>query len=165
MICSLDEILQIKQILNEVKEELDERKIEYDRELHIGIMIETPASVFISDVLAKEVNFFSIGTNDLIQYSLAVDRQNDKINFMFNPHHKAVLRMIKLVCENAKKAGIEVGICGEVAADENMIETFLSLGVNELSVSVPFVLGIRKKVRETNVSVVNDDIIKALLFS
>jgi phosphotransferase system enzyme I (PtsI) len=164
MICSLDEILQIKQILNEVKEELDAKKIEYDGKLHIGIMIETPAAVFISDVLAKEVNFFSIGTNDLIQYSLAVDRQNDKINFMFNPHHKAILRMIKLVCDNAKKSGIIVGICGEVAADESMTETFLSLGVSELSVSAPFVLGIRKKVREINVSAVCGDIIRALSF-
>jgi phosphotransferase system enzyme I (PtsI) len=165
LICSLDEVLQIKYILNEVKEQLEKEKINYDKKINIGIMIETPASVFISDILAKEVDFFSIGTNDLIQYSLAVDRQNDKVNFMFNPHHKSVLRMINLVCHNAKKSGIHVGICGELAADESMTTTFLSFGINELSVSTPFVLEIRKKVRETNVSAVRDEILKDLSFN
>ncbi|MDR1364607.1 MAG: phosphoenolpyruvate--protein phosphotransferase [Oscillospiraceae bacterium] len=164
MICSLDEVLKIKHILQEVKQDLDKSEIEYDKNIKIGVMIETPAAVFISDVLAAEVDFFSIGTNDLVQYSLAVDRQNDKVNFMFNPHHKAILRMIKLVCENAKKFNIRIAVCGEIAADESMTEIFLVLGVNELSVSSPFILGIRKKVRETNVSSVREEILKNLSF-
>ncbi|MCL2313498.1 MAG: phosphoenolpyruvate--protein phosphotransferase [Firmicutes bacterium] len=162
MISSLEEILQTKIILQESKEELCEKGIPYNENIKIGIMIETPAAVFISDILAKEVDFFSIGTNDLIQYALAVDRQNDKVNFMFNPQHRAILRMIKLVCENSKKAGIRVGICGEIAADEHMTEIFLSLGIDELSMSAPFVLGIRKKVRETNVTLIRDKIISKL---
>ena len=162
MISSLDEIIRIKKILNECKSELRCQKLDFNDDIKIGIMIETPAAVMISDILAKEVDFFSIGTNDLVQYSLAVDRQNDKVNFMFNPQHRAILRMIKIVCDNAKLAGIRVGICGEIAADENMTEIFLSLGVNELSMSAPFILGIRKKVRETNVSLIRDQIISKL---
>ena len=112
--------------------------------------------------MAKEVDFFSIGTNDLVQYSLAVDRTNDKVNFMFNPQHRAILRMIKMVCDNAKSAGIRVGICGEIAADEKMTEIFLSLGIDELSMSAPFILGIRRKIRETNVSLIKDQVISKL---
>ena len=162
MISSLDEILQTKQLLEECKSELREKMIDFNENIKIGIMIETPAAVFISDILAKEVDFFSIGTNDLVQYSLAVDRTNDKINFMFNPQHLAILRMIKMVCENAKSAGIRVGICGEIAADEKLTEIFLSLGIDELSMSAPFILGVRRKIRETNVSLIKDKILSKL---
>lgn len=162
MISSLDEIIRTKNILEECKQELKSKDICFDEEIKIGIMIETPAAVFISDVLAKEVDFFSIGTNDLVQYSLAVDRTNDKVNFMFNPQHRAILRMIKMVCDNAKSAGIRVGICGEIAADERMTEIFLSLGIDELSMSAPFILGIRRKIRETNVSLIKDQVISKL---
>lgn len=162
MISSVDEILRTKQILEECKSELKSKMIDFDEKIKIGIMIETPASVFISDILAKEVDFFSIGTNDLVQYSLAVDRTNDKINFMFNPQHLAILRMIKMVCENAKSAGIRVGICGEIAADEKLTEIFLSLGIDELSMSAPFILGIRRKIRETNVELIKDSILSKL---
>ena len=126
-------------------------------------MIETPAAVFISDELAKEADFFSIGTNDLTQYSLAIDRQNNKVSDMYDPYHKAILRMIKLVVDNAHKHGIWVGICGELAADENLTELFLSLGIDELSMSSPFILGIRKKIRETNVDEVKKEVIEKFL--
>jgi len=162
MISCLDEILRTKEIIKECKLELDKQNLDYKKDIKIGIMIETPAAVFISDILAKEVDFFSIGTNDLVQYSLAVDRQNDKVNFMFNPQHRAILRMIKMVCENAKSAGIRVGICGEIAADERMTEIFLALGIDELSMSAPFILGIRRKVRETNVKLIKEQIISKL---
>ena len=162
MISCLDEILRTKEIIKECKLELDKQNLDYKKDIKIGIMIETPAAVFISDILAKEVDFFSIGTNDLVQYSLAVDRQNDKVNFMFNPQHRAILRMIKMVCENAKSAGIRVGICGEIAADERMTEIFLALGIDELSMSAPFILGIRRKVRETNVKLIKNQIISKL---
>ena len=162
MISSLDEIIRTKNILEECKQELKDNEFDFDQNIKIGIMIETPAAVFISDILAKEVDFFSIGTNDLVQYSLAVDRSNDKVNFMFNPQHRAILRMIKMVCENAKSVGIKVGICGEIAADERMTEIFLSLGIDELSMSAPFILGIRRKVRETNVGLIRDQVVSKL---
>lgn len=162
MISNLDEILQTKALLEECKNELRKDGFKYDDNIQLGIMIETPAAVMISDILAKEVDFFSIGTNDLVQYSLAVDRQNDKINFMFNPQHMAILRMIRLVCDNAHKEGITVGICGEIASDDKMTEIFLSLGVDELSMSSPFVLGIRRKVRSINVSAIRDEILSKL---
>ncbi|MDR2074379.1 MAG: phosphoenolpyruvate--protein phosphotransferase [Oscillospiraceae bacterium] len=162
MIISLDEVLKIKQILNEVKHNLIQEEIEFDKNIKIGIMIETPAAVMISDILAKEVDFFNIGTNDLIQYTLAVDRQNDKINFLYNPRHIAILRMIKIVCDNAKKNNVRVGICGEIAADETLIETFLAMGIDELSMSSAFILSIRKRVREIDVKTIKDKILKEL---
>ena len=162
MVSNLDEVLRTKALLEECKLELAKDGFKYDDSIQLGVMIETPASVMISDVLAKEVDFFSIGTNDLVQYSLAVDRQNDKINFMFNPQHMAILRMIRLVCDNAHKEGITVGICGEIASDDKMTEIFLSLGVDELSMSSPFVLGIRRKVRSTDVSKIRDEILSKL---
>ena len=162
MISNLDEILRTKALLEECKSELLTDGFKYDDSIQLGVMIETPASVMISDVLAKEVDFFSIGTNDLVQYTLAVDRQNDKINFMFNPQHLAILRMIRLVCDNAHKEGITVGICGEIASDDKMTEIFLSLGVDELSMSSPFVLGIRRKVRSIDVSKVRSEILSKL---
>jgi phosphotransferase system enzyme I (PtsI) len=161
MIISVEEVLEIKEIVNEVKKELMDQNISFD-DVELGIMIETPAAVMISDLLAKEVDFFSIGTNDLTQYTLAIDRQNPKLDKFYNSHHTAILRMIKLVADNAHAAGIWMGICGELAADITLTETFLAIGVDELSVSPTFVLGLRKKVRETNLSEIKDNILKSL---
>ena len=147
MIISVEEVKQIKEMIQEVKEELSKEGIQY-RDCEIGIMIETPAAVMISDLLAKEVDFFSVGTNDLTQYTLAIDRQNPKLDRIYNPHHEAVLRMLKLVADNAHKAGIWCGICGELGADLSLTETFLEYGYDELSVSPPMILSVRKKVRE-----------------
>ena len=134
MIISVDEVKEIKKIVEEVKAELKASDIPY-KDVEQGIMIETPASVIISDDLAKEVDFFSIGTNDLTQYTLAIDRQNSKLGKYFNPHHKAVLRLIQMTIENGHKGGCWVGICGELGADLTLTETFLKMGVDELSVS------------------------------
>ena len=147
MIISVEEVRKIKAIMESVKAELDEAGIPYG-DVEQGIMIETPAAVMISDLLAEEVDFFSIGTNDLTQYTLAIDRQNAKLDAFYNPHHEAVLRMIEMVVANAHKAGIWVGICGELGADTELIEQFLEMGVDELSVSPTFVLPIRQVIRE-----------------
>lgn len=147
MIISLDEIRQIKKIVAEVKEELQSAGVSY-RDVEQGIMIETPAAAVMSDVLAKEVDFFSIGTNDLTQYTLAIDRQNTKLDTFYNPHHEAVLRLIEHTVKNAHEAGIWVGICGELGADMELTERFLEMGIDELSVSPGMVLPLRKKVRE-----------------
>ena len=112
-------------------------------------MIETPAAVMISDLLAKDADFFSIGTNDLSQYTLAIDRQNTMLDDFYDPHHEAVLRMIQMVIDNGHKEGIWVGICGELGADADLMETFLAMGLDEVSVSASCVLPLRKKVRET----------------
>lgn len=162
MIISVDEVKKIKEIIKVVKKELEEDEIQFSNDVELGIMIETPAAAIISDDLAKEVDFFSIGTNDLSQYTLAIDRQNDKLTNIFDSHHKAILRLIKFVADNAHKNGIWVGICGELGADESLTETFLSMGIDELSVSPPYVLGIRKKVIETDVSKVKEKIIEAI---
>lgn len=148
MITSVDEVRKIKVIMNEVKAELKEQGIAYADVLE-GIMIETPAAVMVSDELAKEVDFFSIGTNDLTQYTLAIDRQNPKLDDFYNPHHPAVLKMIRMTVENAHKAGIWVGICGELGADTTLTEEFIRMGVDELSVSPGRILQIRKIIRET----------------
>lgn len=147
MITSVDEVRQIKAIVEEVKGELDKLEISYG-DVEQGIMIETPAAALISDRLAKEVDFFSIGTNDLTQYTLAIDRQNAKLDDFYNPHHEAVLRLIKMVVDNAHKEGIWAGICGELAADTSLTDTFLEMGVDELSVSPSFVLPVRKAIRD-----------------
>lgn len=162
MIISVDEVKKIKEIIKVVKRELEEDEIQFSNDVELGIMIETPAAAIISDDLAKEVDFFSIGTNDLSQYTLAIDRQNDKLTSIFDSHHKAILRLIKFVADNAHKNGIWVGICGELGADESLTETFLSMGIDELSVSPPYVLGIRKKVIETDVSKVKEKILEAI---
>ena len=162
MIISVDEVKKIKEIIKVVKKELEEDEIQFSNDVELGIMIETPAAAIISDDLAKEVDFFSIGTNDLSQYTLAIDRQNDKLTSIFDSHHKAILRLIKFVADNAHKNGIWVGICGELGADESLTETFLSMGIDELSVSPPYVLGIRKKVIETDVSKVKEKILEAI---
>ena len=150
MITSVKEIQRIKDIVTQVKAELEEQGVEY-REPEQGIMIETPAAVMISDQLAKEVDFFCIGTNDLTQYTLAIDRQNTALDEFYDPHHPAVLRMISMVVNNAHKAGIWAGICGELGADRELTKEFLVMGVDELSVSPGNILPIRKIVRETNV--------------
>ena len=147
MIISVDEVKEIKKIVESIKTELTEKGIEYG-EVEQGIMIETPAAVMISDLLAKEVDFFSIGTNDLTQYTLAIDRQNSKLDNIYDAHHPAVLRMIQKTIENGHKAGCWVGICGELGADMTLTETFLKMGIDELSVSPTFVLPIRKLIRE-----------------
>ena len=126
-------------------------------------MVETPAAALMSDRLAKLVDFFSCGTNDLTQYTLACDRQNNALGRFFNPHHPAVLRLLKLVAENAHKNGIWVGICGELAADLTLTETFLALGIDELSVSPRSVLPLRKRVREIDVSACRDGILRELM--
>lgn len=151
MITSVEEVRRIKAIVAEVKAELDAQSVEYG-EVEQGIMIETPAAVMISDLLAEEVDFFSIGTNDLTQYTLAIDRQNTKLDEFYDPHHPAVLRMIQMVVENAHRKGIWAGICGELGADMELTREFLKMGVDELSVSPGRILPLRKIIRETNVS-------------
>lgn len=150
MITSLWEIKRIKEIAEEVKAELKEQNMEF-RMPEQGIMIETPAAVMVSADLAKEVDFFSIGTNDLTQYTLAVDRQNPKLDEFYAPHHPAVLSMIRMTVENAHRAGIWAGICGELGADLSLTKEFLAMGVDELSVSPGRILPIRKIVLETDV--------------
>jgi phosphotransferase system enzyme I (PtsI) len=147
MIISLDEVRQIKQISAAVKAELIAEGIAVG-DVEEGIMIETPAAAVISDKLAEEVDFFSIGTNDLTQYTLAIDRQNAKLDPFYNSHHEAVLRLIQMVTENAHKAGIWTGICGELGADTTLTETFLKMGLDELSVSPGCVLPVRKAIRD-----------------
>ena len=151
MITSLWEIRKIKEIVAEVKHELAAQGIEYGDPLQ-GVMIETPAAVIISEALAKEVDFFSIGTNDLTQYTLAIDRQNPKLDDFYDSHHPAILEMIRMVAENAHKAGIWAGICGELGADLELTKEFLAMGVDELSVSPGRILPIRKIILETDVS-------------
>ena len=148
MITSVKEVRQIKAIAEEVKKELTEKGIPFG-DVEQGIMIETPAAAITSDLLAGEVDFFSIGTNDLTQYLLAIDRQNEELEQFFDAHHPAVLRMIAMTVENAHNAGIWCGICGELAADTTLTEQFLKMGVDELSVSPGNVLGLKKVIRET----------------
>ena len=151
MITSVKEVHRIKEIVEEVKAELAEQGIEFAIPEQ-GIMIETPAAAMVSDELAKEVDFFSVGTNDLTQYTLAIDRQNTKLDEFYDAHHPAVLRMIAMVAENAHKAGIWAGICGELGADTTLTQEFLAMGIDELSVSPGSILPIRKIVLETNVT-------------
>lgn len=150
MITSLWEVKRIKEIVEEVKAELNAEQLEFGNPQQ-GIMIETPAAVMMSGELAKEVDFFSIGTNDLTQYTLAIDRQNPKLDAFYDAHHPAVLSMIRMTVENAHKAGIWAGICGELGADTSLTKEFLAMGVDELSVSPGSVLPIRKIILETNV--------------
>lgn len=147
MIISLKEVKQIKEIVEEVKQELTDNGISYG-EVELGIMIETPAAVMISAELAEEVDFFSIGTNDLTQYTLAIDRQNAQLDDIYDAHHPAVLKMIQMVIENGHKGGAWVGICGELGADLTLTDTFVEMGIDELSVSPSCILPIRKKIRE-----------------
>jgi len=150
MITSVEEVCRIYEIVEQVKAELDEQQVPY-KVPEQGIMIETPAAVMVSDELAEIVDFFSIGTNDLTQYTLALDRQNEKLDDFYNPHHKAILRMIQMVADNAHKCGKWVGICGELGADLELTEEFLRMGIDELSVAPSMVLKVRKAVREADV--------------
>ena len=151
MIISVDELRKIKTIVAEIRQELTEQGVTFG-EPKQGIMIETPAAVMMSEELAKEVDFFSIGTNDLTQYTLAIDRQNPKLDAFYDPHHPAVLRMIQMVVKNAHKAGIWAGICGELGADTTLTRRFLAMGVDELSMSPGSILPVRKIILETDVT-------------
>ena len=147
MIISVNEIRRIKEIVEEVKAELIKEGRSFNR-VELGIMIETPAAVMISEELAKEVEFFSIGTNDLTQYTLAIDRQNQSLDNIYDSHHPAVLRMIQMTIENGHKGGAWVGICGELGSDTTLTKTFVDMGIDELSVSPTYILGLRKAIRE-----------------
>ena len=149
MIISVEEVRKIKEIVEEIKAELTEQGIVFGQP-ELGIMVETPAAVMMSDELAKEVDFFSIGTNDLTQYTLAIDRQNEKLDRFYDPHHPAVLRQIRIVVDNAHKAGIWAGICGELGADPELTPLFLKMGVDELSVSPGSILPLRELIRKTD---------------
>ena len=148
MITSVQEVRRIKEISAEVRSGLSRENISYGN-VEEGIMIETPAAVMMSEELAAEADFFSIGTNDLTQYTLAVDRQNSKLDKFYDPHHPAVLKMIKMTIENGHKHDCWVGICGELGADTTLTETFVNMGIDELSVSPSSVLTVREKIRET----------------
>ena len=148
MIISVKEVQKIKEIIAEVKEELKSEGIPYKEDVDLGIMIETPASVMVSRELAKEVDFFSVGTNDLTQYTLAIDRQNSKLDEFYDPHHPAVLRMIRMAAESAHAEGAWIGICGELGADLELTEEFLKMGLDELSVSPSMVLPLRNRIRQ-----------------
>ena len=163
MVTSVWEVKEAKKMCERVKAELTKEGIPFSEDVEIGIMIETPAAVLMSDRLAKEVDFFSCGTNDLTQYTLACDRQNADLGRFYNPHHPAVLRALKMVCDNAHKNGVWVGICGELGADLELTETFLSIGIDELSVSPRAVLPLRQKIRETTVGDVKEKLLADLL--
>ena len=152
MVTSVWEVRETKKLIESVKKELHDEGIPYSDHVEIGVMIETPAAAIISDRLAKEVDFFSCGTNDLTQYTLACDRQNNDLGRFYDPHHLSVVRLLKLVVENAHKNGIWVGICGELGADLEMTETFLAIGVDELSVSPRAVLPLRNKIRSLDMT-------------
>lgn len=152
LITSVWEVWKAREILDEVRMELDKKGIAYDHHMEAGIMVETPAAALISDKLAKEVDFFSIGTNDLSQYTLVVDRTSRVLSDFFNPHHPAVLKLIQMTVENAHKAGIWVGMCGELGSDLSITETFLRMGVDEFSVAPYSVLPLRKQIRSIDLS-------------
>lgn len=151
MIISVDEVKQIKSVIEDVKAELDEESVPY-KEVEIGVMIETPAAVMISRELAEMVDFFSVGTNDLTQYTLALDRQNPKLDSFYDSHHPAILKMLQMIVDNGHAGGCWVGICGELGADITLTETFLRMGFDELSVSPSMILRVRQKIRETDLS-------------
>jgi phosphotransferase system enzyme I (PtsI) len=146
MISSVAELQRAKALAAEARKELAQANIKFNEKTPIGIMIETPASVIISDLLAKEAEFFSIGTNDLTQYTLAVDRQNEAISEFVDTHHEAILRMIRMTTENAHKAGIWCGICGMLGADSGLTEAFMEMGLDELSVEPSYILQLRSRI-------------------
>jgi phosphotransferase system enzyme I (PtsI) len=152
MIISIEEIHQIKEIIKEVQNELTMNGIPFKADVETGIMIETPAAALVSEDLAKEVDFFSVGTNDLTQYTLAIDRQNQKLDPFYQSHHKAILKLIKMAADSAHAEGKWIGICGELGADTSLTEEFLRMGIDELSVSPSMVLEVRKKVRDIDLS-------------
>jgi len=163
MITSVEEVQQIKKIAAQVRRELDREGLPYVPNTKLGIMIETPAAAMISDLLAKEVDFFSIGTNDLTQYTLAIDRQNTMLDQFFQPHHKSVLRLIKMVADNAHRNHIWCSICGDMGSDLHMTPLFLAMGIDEISVPPSSILAVRKKVRETNVSMIQNHLFEKWL--
>ena len=152
MIISVDEVKRIKEIVAGVKAELDAAGAPYDKDIELGVMIETPASVMIAEDLAKEVDFFSVGTNDLTQYTLAIDRQNQSLDEFYDSHHPAIMKMLKIIVDAAHKGGAWAGICGELGSDLSLTKEFLAMGYDELSVSPGRILPLRKIVLETNVS-------------
>mgnify|MGYP005612259735 FL=1 len=162
MVTSVWEVRETKKLIESVKKELDAEGLPYSDHVEIGIMIETPAAAILSDRLAKEVDFFSCGTNDLTQYTLACDRQNNDLGRFYDPHHLSVVRLLKMVVENAHRNGVWVGICGELGADLEMTETFLAIGVDELSVTPRAVLPLRNKVRGIDTTVTSPAIIAAI---
>ena len=163
MITSVEEVQQVKKIAAQIREELDYEGIAYAPHVELGIMIETPAAAIISDLLAKEVDFFSIGTNDLTQYTLAIDRQNAMLDQFYQPYHKSVLRLMKLVADNAHRNHIWCGICGDLGSDLEMTPLFLAMGIDEISVPPSSILAVRKKVRETNVSMIQNQLFEKWL--
>ena len=152
MIISVEEVKKIKDIVAEVKKELDADGLLYDKDIELGIMIETPAAVMMAEELAEEVDFFSVGTNDLTQYTLAIDRQNESLDEFYDSHHPGLLKMLKMIVDGAHKGGAWAGICGELGADLSLTKEFLAMGYDELSVSPGRILSLRKVVLETNVS-------------
>lgn len=164
MVTSVWEVREAKKCCESVKQELKKEGIPYKNDVELGIMIETPAAAIISDKLAKEVDFFSCGTNDLVQYTLACDRQNHDLGRFYDPQHLSVLRLIKLATDNAHQSGIWIGICGELAADTELTETFLAMGIDELSVSPRFVLPLRQAVREIDTRISREKILQELSY-
>ena len=147
MIISVEEVRKARKILREVQAELKYAGVPFDPKMEVGIMIETPAAALISAELAKEVDFFSIGTNDLSQYTLAIDRQNQRLEQFFDAHHPAILRLIEMTVQGAHAAGIWCGVCGELGADLSLTKEFVRMGMDELSVSPASILPLRKKIR------------------
>ena len=162
MIEDVEEVREIKSIVEEVQAELTMQGIPFAEAVELGVMIETPAAVMISDLLAKEVDFFSVGTNDLTQYLLALDRQNTNLGRFYHPHHLGLLRMLKIAADNAHKEGKWIGICGELGGDTEMTETFLAMGIDELSVSPSKIFAVREKIRGTDLSQRKDTILNDL---
>ena len=148
MITSIEEVTHAKVMLERAKRELKDEKTSFDEEIPVGVMIETPAAVMISGELAREVDFFSIGTNDLSQLTLGMDRQNGKIDKFYDPHHPALLKMIRIIANNVHLEGKHISICGDLAADLELTEYFIQIGIDELSVAPNQVLSLRKKIRE-----------------
>ena len=156
LITSIEEVYEAKQLIEEEKKNLDAQGIDYNKSIKVGVMIETAAATLIADILAKEVDFFSIGTNDLIQYTMSVDRGNDKVSYLYSVYNPAVLRAIKHIISEAKKAGIQVGMCGEAAADPKLIPLLLYWGLDEFSMSASYVLKSRKLVTDTDIKSLKD---------
>ena len=148
LVTCVDELRAVKAIIEELKQELDAEGIAYDKDIQVGVMMETAAASLIADILAKEADFFSIGTNDLTQYTLAIDRQNQSLDTIYDSHHPAVLRMIRMTIENGHKGGAWVGICGELGADTTLTTRFVQMGIDELSVAPSMVLNVRSKICE-----------------
>ncbi len=163
MITTLDEVCTVKEILNNVKLQLNAEGIRFADDIEFGIMIETPAAAMISDLLAKEVDFFSIGTNDLTQYTLAVDRMNNTIAGLYDPRHLSVLRLMAMVAKNAARNGIWTGICGELSSDQSLTGLFLAMGIRELSVAAAEILPVRRKICETDIGLVKQQYRKELM--